>query len=76
MEGESHLPRKPQSLSLEIKVFSFSVSLGRVSNKNVKIKTYTINLGLDVRDDFFEICVNFQIYVHRIHIEWTVRTVI
>ena len=27
MEGESHLPRKPQSLSLEIKVFSFSVSL-------------------------------------------------
>ena len=29
MEGESHLPRKPQSLSLEIKVFSFSVSLTR-----------------------------------------------
>jgi hypothetical protein len=29
MEGESHLPRIPQSLSLEIKVFSFSVSLTR-----------------------------------------------
>ena len=37
MEGECHLPREPQSLSLEIKVFSFSVSLTR-QRKNGNLK--------------------------------------
>ena len=43
MEGESHLPRKPQSLSLEIKVFSFSVSL---TVRNLENLTEVLNVSI------------------------------